>query len=209
MRQLDDIERDALSELLNMAMGQAASSLSELAGHEVIMSVPDVELIPRDTYLESIQDDSDNPLVSVSEGFAGDFSGDAVLIFFVDKSMNLVRALMEEYPSDEDLTELEEEVLIEVGNILLNACISTIANLIGQEFKTELPYFSKGTLEQVIPGSGSEDDMQILLARIAFNLKDRDIIGQLVLTLTLPALFALLDELKSKFFAPAIAGISQ
>jgi chemotaxis protein CheC len=45
---LTDLEGDALAELANVAMSRAAVSLRTMIQHEVLLSVPSVELLPPD-----------------------------------------------------------------------------------------------------------------------------------------------------------------
>ena len=42
---LDDLERDALTELVNIGVSHAASNLRKMVGGEVLLSVPSIEMI--------------------------------------------------------------------------------------------------------------------------------------------------------------------
>lgn len=200
MKDLTPFEKDALGELLNIAMGMTASSLSEISGNEVSMTIPNVELVPWSKYKETMGDNTDDNLISVSEAFSGGFSGEAVLIFFVDKSMDLVRSMIGDLDYKDEFTDMEEEVLTEIGNILLNSCIAAFSNTLMKEFQTELPKFNRGPLEKLLPGINSDNDANsnekfILLAQIGFSVQDKEIKGQLALILTLSAVRSLIDEL--------------
>ena len=58
----------------------------------------------------------------------GPFSGRALLIFPEAQSLELVRSIVGAEHSLEDVIDLEQEALAETGNIILNACLATIAN---------------------------------------------------------------------------------
>jgi chemotaxis protein CheC len=45
---LTELERDALGEIANIAMARAATSTRQMVGHQVQLSVPAVELLPRE-----------------------------------------------------------------------------------------------------------------------------------------------------------------
>lgn len=45
--ELIDLQKDMLGELLNMGLGSAAASLSQMTGEEVLLSTPHVSFIPR------------------------------------------------------------------------------------------------------------------------------------------------------------------
>jgi len=44
---LDELERDALTELVNIGVSRAAASLRKMVHKEVILSVPSVEIVTR------------------------------------------------------------------------------------------------------------------------------------------------------------------
>ena len=48
MVELSAEERDVITELMNMGVGLAAASFSEMIGEEVLLSVPEVEVLPRE-----------------------------------------------------------------------------------------------------------------------------------------------------------------
>lgn len=202
MKELTAFEKDSLGELLNIAMGMAASSLSEISGNEVEMTIPDVELVPWSEYKKSMGEDIDDNLISVSEAFSGGFSGEAVLIFFIDKSMDLVRSIIGDLDYKGEFADMEEEVLTEIGNILLNSCIAAFSSTLMKEFQTELPKFNKGPLEDLLPGVSDGHDLNggekfILLAQIGFSVQKKEIKGHLALTLTLSAVRSLISELNT------------
>ena len=45
---LADLERDALAELSNIAMARAANSLRQMVKHQVLLSVPSVDILSKD-----------------------------------------------------------------------------------------------------------------------------------------------------------------
>lgn len=196
------VERDAISELLNLGMGQAAKALSELLQQEVLLSVPQVELLNRVDLTESVEKLTTKELVSVRQEFAGPFGGNAVLLFSDDSSLELVRALVADDLLLEDLPYLEQEAVSEVGNIVINACLSSLADALGQEIPVNLPTFGKGKPEDLL-GRNSEDETAaselLVFSRIQFELKSLDIVGYLALFLCLESVNRLKRELNDLF----------
>lgn len=47
--ELSEIEQDALAEIANMGVSRAATSLRQLVGEQVLLSVPAVRIVTRDT----------------------------------------------------------------------------------------------------------------------------------------------------------------
>ena len=78
---LTDLERDALAELSNIAMARAANSLRQMVKHQILLSVPSVDIISKDEAARTIGKSDSATLVAVRQDFSGPFSGRALLIF--------------------------------------------------------------------------------------------------------------------------------
>ena len=85
---LSDLERDALSELSNIAMAKAANSLRQIIQNEVLLSVPSVEILTSAAATRLVAKPDNPKLVAVRQDFAGAFSGRAMLIFPERNSSN-------------------------------------------------------------------------------------------------------------------------
>jgi chemotaxis protein CheC len=187
---LTELECDAIVELLNIGMGQAANSLSEMVQEEVKLAVPSLELLSRQ---EAISRLNGYPLhkriAAVKQHFDGPFCGDALLLFPQEKSLELVRALMKgEEVSLEMLTELEQDALTEVGNIILNSCLGSLANLLTHELTSELPIFITGTATEVLDACLAKNDDIVMFLRMDFALHSKDICGYVAFILEIPAI---------------------
>jgi chemotaxis protein CheC len=142
---LSDLELDALTELVNIGVSRAATSLGTMVGEQVLLSVPSVMIVSRFRAAELIGQSQSELLVAVRQAFHGEVSGRALLIFPEKNSLELVRAVVGNHLSLEDILELEHEALAEIGNIILNACIATVANLLQRSLTMSLPEIVRGT----------------------------------------------------------------
>lgn len=206
---LDELEHDALTELVNIGVSRAATSLRDMIGEEVALSVPGVKLLERDAAIRLLSEREHSKLIAVHQIFEGDITGRALLIFPEPKSLELVRAITRNQLSLEDILELEQEALAETGNIILNGCLSTIANLLQRNLRISLP--------EVLRGEGSEffnlapppeaGDV-VLFLYIDFLIQQRDIRGYIAMLMDMPsltALKALLGEFIARTAGPAQA----
>src|SRR3954469_17741522 len=98
---LSDLERDALGELSNIAMARAANSLRQMVEHEVLLSVPNVEILSRENATDVVAKGG-TKLVAIRQEFKGAFAGRALLIFPEASSLELVRAVAGKQLSAED-----------------------------------------------------------------------------------------------------------
>ena len=91
---LTELERDALGEVSNIAMARAANSLRQMVEHEVLLSVPAVEILSQDQATQLVAKPDNPNLVAVRQDFSGAFAGRALLIFPEANSLELVRAVV-------------------------------------------------------------------------------------------------------------------
>lgn len=195
---LNDLQIDALVELVNIGVSRAATSLRELVNQQVLLSVPNVALVSRPDAIEIIGRTEAKQLVAVHQVFEGDITGRALLIFPETNSLELVRAVTGGELPLEDIIELEQEALAETGNIILNGCLATIANLLHRNLKMSLPEILRGRgqdLFNLAPPPEAGD--VVLFLYINFAVRERDIRGYIAMLMDMPSLEALrglLDE---------------
>jgi chemotaxis protein CheC len=194
---LTELELDALTELVNLGVSRSANSLRELVGEEVLLTVPALVILNREEAANVIGQPGRNPLVAVRQAFQGEFSGCALLIFPEQNSLELVRAVTKGELSLDDVVELEQEALAEVGNIILNGCMATIANLLERSLTMSLPEIVRGSGLDFFDLSPSGADDGILFVRINFSFRGREINGYVAIVLdflSLAALRLLVDD---------------
>lgn len=195
---LNEFETDAIGELLNVAVAKSAVALSRMVGHTVSMSVPVVRLLPRDDALAAIEGGRPSSLIAVGEQFSGPFSGSALLVFPEARSLRLVQAIVGEPMPLEDIAELAEEAMLEVGNVILNSCLSGIANMLRCRIEATLPTCYQGAGEQIFQRTIRDShDGSILFMSIDFSICNRDVGGYIVLILDLNAIANLREALNT------------
>lgn len=189
---ISELELDALTELVNIGVSRAATSLREMVGRPVALSVPRIELLSCKEAARTISEREDSTLVGVHQSFEGEFAGRALLIFPEAKSLELVRAVTGGDLPLEDIISLEQEALAETGNIILNNCLATMANMLKRNLKISLPRIVHGTGATIFDLSGCEEGKDaVLFLYIDFNIRDRDIRGYITMLMDLPALESL------------------
>jgi len=188
---LTDLEQDAIAEIANMGVSRAAASLRQMLDEQILLSVPAVRIVSRQTAAALVQNGSAK-LVAVQQNFEGPFSGKALLIFPEASSLELVRTVVGDEHSLEDVIDLEQEALAEIGNIILNACLATIANVLRQTMHMTLPTVVRGDGDTLFGvRSNSDDDSLVMFLYIDFETKKRNIKGFIALLMDLPSIAAL------------------
>jgi chemotaxis protein CheC len=192
LSELSDIERDALAEIANMGVSRAATSLRQMVGEQVLLSVPAVEIVNRTVAAQLVGRGNTQKLVAVQQSFEGPFSGRALLIFPEAQSLELVRSIVGAEQSLEDVIDLEQEALAETGNIILNACLATIANVLRRTMRMSLPAIVRGDGTALFDAQGPTVGGELVLfLYIDFTIRNRDIHGFIALLMDLPSITAL------------------
>lgn len=185
MPKLNELENDLLTEAFNLGMGKAAAALSEMVREEVSLSVPEISFMSKADAVLALERSSPGNMSGVSQKFNGLFNGEAILLFPEEKSLELVRLLLQDTVPLENLTELEEEALTEIGNIILNAGLSSLADLFKLEIQTDLPEFRKGSCQHIlyVNESITKNEDEVLLLRVDFKLEKHAVNGYVIFLL--------------------------
>jgi chemotaxis protein CheC len=185
--QISDLERDAVAEIANIAVGRAAASLRQIVGHEILMSVPSVDILSREAAARVVAKPGAKTFVAVCQSFDGPFSGRALLIFPEANSLALVQAILGRELPVQDIVEIEDEALAETGNIILNNFVATMANVFKRGLKMSLPSVMRGAGPDLFERPAAEDDL-VLFLYINFEISQKEIRGYLALVMDLPSL---------------------
>ena len=93
----------------------------------------------------------------------------------------------------EEIIELEHEALAEIGNIILNGCLATMANMLQRNLKMSLP-------EDILRGEPAiffnlapppEAGEVVMFLYINFAIQERDIRGYIAMLMDMPSIAAL------------------
>jgi len=194
---LSELEHDALVEIFNIGVGQAAAAMSGIVNEAVTMSVPSISFLNRAdaAALLGHRGEQAQRICGVSQHYEGAFETEAILMFPEDKSLEIVRLMVGELVPLSELTEMEQEAMSEIGNIILNSCVGTLANIFEQELQGSLPVYHVGTSEDILSASGSAADSVVMMLHIDFILEMHQIHGYVAFILDVSALRDLKEQI--------------
>lgn len=197
--ELTQIQHDALVELLNIGFGRAGASLSQLTGHRVILEVPNVSVHPIAELNQALRDLVADEVASVHQIFSGPVAGDALLILDHHAAGMLKELLTNEPSLPLTIDGSAREVLTEVGNILLNACLGTFGNLLKVHVSFSVPSLSLDTLHEIMNSLlvNREGLRYALVVHAGFKLRDAEVTGYLVIVLSVASLDRLIRAVET------------
>lgn len=176
MHNFNELQQDALCEIFNISVSQAAASLSEIVRDTVVLSVPKVEICDAGQATQYFG--NDYKVCGIAQRFYGEFAGKAVLLFPESRSLELVRLMVGlELPLDE-LSEMEQDALVEIGNIVINACMASLADMFHQQFDCDIPQIIIGDSQSVL--DDYEGNNSLIIMQIKFSISARDLEGHIV-----------------------------
>lgn len=184
-------QRDALTELINIGLGRAASILNEMATSHVKLTTPRVEALTLKEILMGKGRLLRMTLSCVKMSFTGMMNGAAFLAFPPESALKLVSLLTGELQGSPDLDSLKLETLNEVGNITLNGVLGSIANTLGGRINYTIPVYYEDVIERLLIECVSEDDA-VVLAIAEFNVETQSIHGDVALIFEAKSFAALL-----------------
>ncbi len=203
MRLTED-QLDALTEVVNIGVGRGAASLHTLVDQRIDLCVPRVRLCEL-AELQAELDSADEPVdTSVVQGFEGAITGRAMLAFPKRSGVALAQLLADDDPlgaaGTDDALEFDlAGILEEIGNIVLNGVLGSLANVFEDDFRYSVPELCCGSAPQALTRDISTATIgtspTCLLADARFDLADSQISGSLLLAFNTSELAVLLDRL--------------
>ncbi len=192
---LTPYQKDALTELVNISFSRAASSLAELTGHRIELTVPQVEIYPINELNRVLSNYVNGEVATVHQFFDGKVSGDAFMILDYNGSVMLSNLLTERQKNTGKLDASDREVLTETGNILLNACLGTLGNVLKIHITFTVPMMNLDSLDSLIKTIiiGRDELRYAIVVTMMFSVQDASVQGYLMIVLGVTSLDYLLQ----------------
>jgi chemotaxis protein CheC len=183
--QLTELERDAVTELINIAFSRAAASLSDLTQSRVDLEVPEVSIHQISEVATAVSHFVSGDVATVHQVFSGPVAGDAFLLLNFGGAVHLVDLLTNSKTEEKVLGASAREVVTEVGNILMNACLGVFGNLLHVRFSFSVPKLSLDDLGTMMNSLVIDGDplQHALVVGARFCLRGSEVTGCLILVL--------------------------
>ena len=198
---VEQLDRDALTELFNIGLHRAAASLSELTGQRIIVDLPRLWICPIEETHARLVDLLDGDLATVHQIFKGTVTGDAVLVLDYESAARLA-ALMTDggVALGGRLDQSAREVLAEVGNVILSSCLSSFGDMLQVSVTFSVPRMHVESLEGLLRSLRveSEDLSFALLAATRFRLTEGEVGGYLIIAVGMSSLSLIARALEAR-----------
>lgn len=131
-------QRDCYQEIANVAMGQAANQLARMLDAFIILPIPKVDLInANDLRMTITQTLGYSSYSAICQGFSGSGIAGEAIVFFNDMSFSELGTLLNYKDTHKENIQLE--ILMDIGSLLIGTCIQGIGNQIDIHFNQSQP----------------------------------------------------------------------
>lgn len=195
--ELTTTQRDALTELINIGYGRAAGALSELTGYRVTLEVPRIAMHRIEQIGALLTELVEGSVASVNQVFSGPIAGNALLMLDERAAVALSRLLSDDDALANSFASAGREIITEVGNILLNACLGVFGNLLQVQVTFSVPRLQVTDVGAVLQSiTVQSQELQYgLMIHTRFHLRANNVTGYMVIVLGITSLERMQREL--------------
>ncbi|MEK7705148.1 MAG: response regulator [Myxococcota bacterium] len=187
---------DAFKEIFNIGVGRVARALSKLVYDTVKLSVPELQILRPYHLAGYVADAFDGELACVRQPFTGTTDGTAYLLLNAQSGLSLVNALAKDRTTpSEALSTADQSMLTEVGNILINSLVGTLANTLGIRFDFGQADCRTGDAQSIYGNLSLRDSDYVLYLETLFVVPGKSIGGTLVILLGSAGMGTVLDRI--------------
>ncbi|MFN6972487.1 MAG: chemotaxis protein CheC, partial [Rheinheimera sp.] len=170
---LTEEQRDALQELMNISMGQAANALARLINAKITLSIPKIVLVSAGEFQRIFQSTEH---WFTRQSFMGLVKGE-VLTLLAKEGVDTIGKLLDyQLPMDEMS---QEELLLELANILAGACLNVFSAQLDLNTKLSMPTMFSSQMRQ----AESYRWISTLLLEVEFQLESTPFDSRVVICL--------------------------
>jgi len=141
-------QKDALQEIANIGMGQAGEVIARVLNEFVTLSIPRILILKPNLIPPALQRMVNSDSVSaVRQAFHGNLRGETIVLFGAQRCNDL--AVLMGYTEEIDHA-TEMEILLDISNILVGACLGGIA----KQVNADIGFSAPSLMADHVPVSG-------------------------------------------------------
>lgn len=195
LTQLSPEHRDALQEVVNIAMGQAGDTLARLLDTFVSLSIPRIRLVELDGIIDMLQQmvGREDRVTAIRQAFFPRLRGEAIVLFPEHRMQGV--AMLMGYDDAPD-SQQQQEIQLDIANILVGSILNGITQTLGTDLGFSPPSLlaSNVPVERVID-IDSVEWRNVLLVEVNFSLDEHSFRSHMLLLMAEEALAPLREVL--------------
>ena len=195
---ISEKQLDSLTEVLNISFARSANDLAESTDNQVILNPLKVKVVSLADVYGELSAVIKGEISTIHKIFRGNITGNAM--FVLDRNTSfLLTELLNGFPIDSDYPGgTYREVLTEVGNIMLNACLGMFGNILEFEISLSVSSLYLDGLEKLLLSIyvDTEEPNYTVLVSMNFKVKESEMSGFLLFVMGITSMEIFLDKLE-------------
>lgn len=183
---LSDEQQDALQEVLNISMGQAADALARLIQTQVQLSIPAVVQSSSDHFIGLLLQPAPHQIAQQS--FLGELNGEMIALMTEQGNEAIARLMNYDSPMAE---QDKQELQLELTNILAGACLHGLISQLNFKIQLAAPVL----LNPASLHAGRLNWQQALLMEVQFQIPEFNFYARILICLKQESLWPLTQHL--------------
>jgi chemotaxis protein CheC len=197
---LSTVQADAIQELGNIGAAHAATTLSQMLGSTIEMSVPAIKVIDLSQLGNYMGEESAAMVVFELQG---DIPHGGYVLFYItrESAVRMTNTMLGMTEINRPLSEMDESALLEVGNIMVSAFLDATAELLGFVMLPSPPALTIDMAHaamQSLIAQMQEETNEVLLFSTELTCEEFKIDGDIIMMperSTLEKIIALLEKM--------------
>jgi chemotaxis protein CheC len=202
MLNLTEMEYDALREVGNVGVGNAATALSKMLSKKVDIYLPKTKFVPINEFAKEVGG-TESIVISLYLEVTGGMSGETVFLFPLKGALALVDLMMFQEPGTlKEMDEMAESAFKEMANIFVGAYLNALANMLKIKIFPGVPQIANDMAQSVLDAvliklAESADD--ILSVQTKINIEGFNIDGIYIMLFENESLKMVVAKLKELY----------
>jgi chemotaxis protein CheC len=175
--------QDHLAEVIQLGYSRAAAALSAMTRQRIKLLAPTIVVCPVEELASHLAPDFKSEAACVNQVFSGPIGGSAMLLLDLESARHLA-TLLEPSTASPTFDQAPREIIIETGNVLLNACLGAFGNLLKVQVRFAVPRLDIDTVPGLLRSTvatGVGEPTQAVIVRTQFSVTNEKISGYLLI----------------------------
>lgn len=193
---LNELHLEALKEIINIGVGKGAEVLNTMVQSHITLEVPEVKVFGSNEYNNFVDHFVETDYSIITLPFNGELNGFSKLIMSSEHAAKMVDAFIGKHGASIEMDSLRVDILSEIGNIITNAVMGTLSNMLNLELGYIVPNYELGKKDIIIPKEIISSASAILYAQTHFKIEEFETKGNFAIFFNLNSFKALVEKIQ-------------
>jgi chemotaxis protein CheC len=193
---LNPLQIEILKEVINIGVGKSAELLNTMVQSHIKLDVPEVKIVEFNEYSDFVNYFEEENYAVITLPFNGDLNGFSKLILSSDHAAKMVNAFIGKSGTNLDMDSLRVDILSEIGNVIINAVMGTLSNMLSIHLDYIVPIYEQGSRNIIIPEEMIKNESAILFAKTHFKIEEFEARGNFAIFFKVKSFNSLIEKIQ-------------